>query len=34
MLNTSVNNNNGGILEGNWIVKNGTSSVDSSGTKK
>ena len=34
MLNTSVNNNNGGILDGNWVAKNGTSSVDSSGTKK
>ena len=31
MLNTSVNKN-GGILDGSWITKNGTSSVDSSGT--
>jgi len=34
MLNTSVANNNIGRLDGSWIVKNGTSSVDSSGTKK
>ena len=34
MLNTSVTNNNGGRLDGSWNVKNGTSSVDSSGTKK
>lgn len=34
MLNTSVANINGGMLNGNWLVKNGTSSVDSSGTKK
>jgi len=31
MLNSSINNN-GGILDGSWIAKNGTSSVDSSGT--
>ena len=34
MLNTSVANNNIGRLDGSWIGKNGTSSVDSSGTKK
>lgn len=34
MLNTSVTNKNGGRLDGSWIAKNGTSSVDSSGTKK
>ena len=34
MLNTSVTNNNGGRLDGSWNDKNGTSSVDSSVTKK
>ena len=34
MLNTSVTNTHGGRIDGSWIGKNGTSSVDSSGTNQ
>jgi len=34
MLNTSVTNTHGGRIDGSWIAKNGTSSVDSSGTNQ